>query len=303
MSIDNEPKVSVSPKVSIIVPAFNVEKYIAKCLDSLINQTLKEIEIIVINDNSSDKTLSIISKYASKNSRIKLVDNKFNKGVSAARNEGLSLAKGEYVGFVDSDDWVAPDFYERLYYAAKRFDSEIAVTNFVRCDKFRKSKRLNYKKEEIFTNPSDKVREAFIPKFNYIWNKIYKRDALINLGVKFPEGKIFEDVIWLIQIVYALKGLVTVPDTYYFYRRNSGSIVTRRSSSVTSDNISAYKELYNFMKNHDIPLFYPCKTGKKEKIKLFGITILQKEYYYPNKEIYKLLGLIKLFTIDKNYIN
>lgn len=303
MNIDNKTDKSENPKVSIIIPAYNVEKYIGECLDSLINQTLEDIEIIVINDNSSDRTLSIISDYLTKDSRIKLIDNKFNKGVSAARNEGLAIAKGEYIGFVDSDDWVATDFYERLYYAAKRFDSEIAVTNFVRCDKFRKSKRLNYKKEELFINPSDKIRESFIPKFNYIWNKIYKRDAMINLGVKFPEGKIFEDVIWLVQVVYALKGLVTVPDTYYFYRRNSGSIVTRRSSSATSDNIAAYKELYNFMKNHDIPLFYPCKTGKKEKIKLFGITVLQKEYYYPNKEIYKLLGLIKLFTIDKNYTN
>lgn len=290
-------------KVSVVVPAFNVEKYIGKCIESLLNQTLSEIEIIVVNDNSTDSTLQILTEFAKKDSRVKILDNKVNIGVSAARNLGIKSAKGEYIGFVDSDDWVAVDYYEKLYNAAKRFNSDVAATNFVRCGKFNKSKRLNYSREELFLDADSKIRKAFIPKFNYVWNKIYKRDALLDLNIYFPEGKIFEDIAWLVKIIYNLNGFVTVPDTWYFYRRSNGSIVTKRSSSVANDNISAYKEMFDFMRMHNITMHYPCKTGRSEKVKVFGLTLLKKDYYYPNIEVYKLLGLFDFIKIIKNYIN
>ena len=113
-------------KVSVIVPVYNVEKYLRQCLDSIINQTLKEIEILCINDGSTDSSPEILKEYEEKDSRIKII-NKKNAGLSAARNQGLELAKGEYVSFIDSDDWINETFCEALYTAAKKYDSDIAI--------------------------------------------------------------------------------------------------------------------------------------------------------------------------------
>ena len=103
------------PKVSVIIPIYNTEKYLRKCLDSVCNQTLSDIEIICVNDCSTDNSLEILEEYASKDNRIKLIDFKENKGAAVARNAGIDEAKGEYIGFVDSDDFIDLDFYEKLY--------------------------------------------------------------------------------------------------------------------------------------------------------------------------------------------
>ena len=103
------------PKVSVIIPVFNTEKYLTKCLDSVCNQTLSDIEIICVDDCSTDNSLNILKEYASKDNRIKLIEFKENKGAAVARNTGIIEAKGEYVGFIDSDDYVDLDFYEKLY--------------------------------------------------------------------------------------------------------------------------------------------------------------------------------------------
>ena len=114
----------LNPKVSVIVPAFNVEKYISKCLLSLLNQTLKDIEIVVINDGSTDKTLEIVEKFEELDKRIRII-NQENQKQGAARNRGMEIATGEYIGFVDSDDWVDLDYFEKLYLAAKKYNSDI----------------------------------------------------------------------------------------------------------------------------------------------------------------------------------
>ena len=111
-------------KVSIIVPVYNIEKYLAKCLDSLINQTLEDIEIICVNDGSTDNSAEILNEYAQKDCRIKII-NQDNAGLSAARNTGINAANGEYIGYVDSDDWIDLNFYEKLYNAAKDTDADI----------------------------------------------------------------------------------------------------------------------------------------------------------------------------------
>lgn len=116
-------------KVSIIVPFFNTEKYIEKCLNSLVNQTLSDIEIICVNDGSTDNSMITVRRFALKDSRIKIIEQQ-NLKQGAARNNGMKIAQGEYIGFVDSDDWVDLDYFERLYNAAKKYDSDIALRCF-----------------------------------------------------------------------------------------------------------------------------------------------------------------------------
>lgn len=107
-------------KLSIIIPAFNTEKYLPKCLDSVVNQTLKDIEIICIDNNSTDNTLNIFNEYAKNDSRIKIISNNENKGAASSRNLGLDIASGEYIGFVDSDDFIELEMFEKLYEVAKK---------------------------------------------------------------------------------------------------------------------------------------------------------------------------------------
>ena len=131
-------------KVSIIVPVYNTEKYIGKCLESLIAQTLKEIEIICVNDGSTDNSLKILNYYQNKDLRIKIVNQK-NSGPGKSRNTGIKIAKGDFIGFVDGDDWVDKNYFEKLYNAAIKYNCEISAGDFYRQGKILKTKKLNYK--------------------------------------------------------------------------------------------------------------------------------------------------------------
>ena len=114
------------PKVSVIIPVYNTERYLRRCLDSVCNQTLSDIEIICINDCSTDNSLDILKEYADKDKRIKIINFKENKGAAVARNTGIDIVNGEYIGFIDSDDFVDSDFYEKLYNTASENNSDIA---------------------------------------------------------------------------------------------------------------------------------------------------------------------------------
>ena len=165
----------LNPKVSVIVPAFNVEKYISKCLLSLVNQTLKDIEVIVINDGSTDKTLEIVQKFEELDKRIRII-NQENQKQGAARNRGMEIAEGEYVGFVDSDDWVDLDYFEKLYLTAKKYNSDIALATNVRIGNGKTKKRLNIEKEEFVTSLQDKIDISHQAKNPCPTNKIYRRE-------------------------------------------------------------------------------------------------------------------------------
>lgn len=191
-------------KVSLIIPVYNVEKYLEKCLDSLINQTLKEIEIICVNDGSTDNSPAILEQFKLKDNRIKII-NQENLGVSQARNNGINTSQGEYIGFVDSDDYVDNDYFEKLYNSAKKFNAEVAAGDLYK-EKNNKigKKRFNYTKEELFVKPEDKIKNAKIPKYNYTCNKIYKRESLLNLNLPFENNRYYEDIIWSVKAIYYL---------------------------------------------------------------------------------------------------
>ena len=132
-------------KVSVIIPVYNTEKYLRRCLDSVCNQTLRDIEIICINDCSTDNSLSILEEYAGNDNRIKLIDFKENKGAAVARNTGIDMAEGKYIGFVDSDDFVDLDFYEKLYTKAVETGADISKGSYKYCKTGFIDKNLNEK--------------------------------------------------------------------------------------------------------------------------------------------------------------
>ena len=279
--------------VSIIVPVFNTEKYLPKCLDSLLNQTLKDIEVICVNDGSTDNSLEILNEYLKKDDRIKIFSQE-NKKQGAARNLGQSNATGEYLGFVDSDDWVDLDYFEKLYNAAKENDSDIALATNVRIGNGKTKKRLDIKETKIATSLDEKFELVNQAKNPCPTNKIYKRSLLIENKISWPEGVYCEDKIFTLKAVYYANKIVSVPDINYYYFRNPTSTVNTTSKKHEEDKIKANKEVLNFLKEHDVKLKNDNFWAIKKKISLFGVSIITiKENINFEKAL--LFGFLKLY--------
>lgn len=225
----------VIPKVSVVVPVYNAEKYLKECLDSLVNQTLKDIEIICVNDGSTDNSLEILNEYANKNHRVRVIDQK-NQGACIARNKGLSVALGEYIAFVDSDDYLELDAYEQAYKEAKSKNLDIlsfgwrGVPQETNWDKYKSSP-----KEKLFIN--DSVNAWFycgIGANVNIWNKLYKRSFLEESGVHFIEDlPCAQDLCFNILLFPRAKNIEFIPNKYYNYRRDSSGNITSKNKGAS----------------------------------------------------------------------
>ena len=157
-------------KVSVIIPVYNVEKYIERCILSVINQTLKDIEIIIVNDGSTDDTKKNIEKYLN-DKRIVYVEQK-NSGLSGARNKGLSIAKGDYISFIDSDDYVDNNFIEKLYNALIKNNADVAASSVIRKYQRYQKWRVHYTKDYVTDNKDEQFNILKYPDQSYVWNKL-----------------------------------------------------------------------------------------------------------------------------------
>lgn len=205
--------------ISVIIPVYGVENYISQCLDSIINQSYKNLEIIVINDGTKDRSAEIAKEYAQKDKRVRVYDYE-NAGVSVARNLGLELAKGEYISFVDSDDWLHPDFYKILADALETNNADIAKCSVVITDTV---------KEIIKDFKKTKVRKAAIDLFFHqgllwrvVWNALYKREIVMD--IRYPAGVNFEDNYGSGMYIFKAKKVVELKDALYYYRYNTAGI-------------------------------------------------------------------------------
>ncbi len=283
-------------KVSVIVPVYNVEKYLKRCLDSLINQTLSDIDIICINDGSKDSSLQILEQYAQKDSRI-VIYNQENSGLSVARNTGLEHASGEYIGFVDSDDWVDLDFYEKLYNSAKNNNADIAVADFIREHPNKKPKRLKLKEEKIYTTPEDKFMICKVHREGCVWNKIYRTEFIKSINLKFVPKMYYEDRDFTIRSLYFSKKLVTTPNTYYRYFVNPKSIVNKRRNYIQDEHyIIVRQQVLQFIKEHNIKVPDGLYKAEIYRYKLFGKTLFTIKESINTKYIF-LFGKIQIFKM------
>lgn len=279
-----------SIKISVIIPVYNVEKYLAKCLDSVLNQTLKEIEVICINDGSTDNSLEILEEYSKKDSRLKIISQE-NQGISVARNAGFDISNGEYVAFIDSDDWLDnKDYYEKMYYGVKNNDADIAVSGIIRGNERYKVKILEYAQEITTDDYYKKLEICDIPDSCFVWNKIYKKDKLSEIGLRFTPGLIYEDIIFTPKVLYYLGKLVTIPDVKYFYYRHSNTIVKNSNKKAKQDHAYAQEQMYNFFKEINIDISQRKTTITKFKI--LGLTIF-KIIKKNNIKKFVLLNFIK----------
>lgn len=232
-------------KLSIIVPVYNVEKYIEKCLDSLVGQTLKDIEVIVVNDGSKDNCQKIIDNYKSKYPKIIKSIVKENGGQGSARNVGLSLAEGEYIAYVDSDDYVISSMFEKLYNNAKKYNSDISV-----CGSYVVDDKGKIIKEEVFH--SDK--KVFDVKSNpdvlfdkmAVWNKIYKKSFLESLNIQFRSKKWYEDFDFSAIALINAKKISVVEEPLYYYLLREGSTMNNSNIARNLEIIEAFDEILKY---------------------------------------------------------
>lgn len=208
--------------VSVIIPIYNVEKYLRECMESVMHQTLKEIEIICINDGSTDKSAAILQEYAQKDSRIKVI-NQEHLGVSSARNMGLKNADGKYISFIDGDDAVHKEFLQKLYEALQQNKTaDFAWCNFIEGTKQKYQTKGSPYMSAIYDNPFNRYIRRKRPKMNALWNKLYSKHLL--KGIFFPEDLCFgEDLVFLFQVLYRAKMATYVSDSLYFYRNRPNS--------------------------------------------------------------------------------
>ncbi len=226
------------PLISIIVPVFNVEHFLEECVESIINQSYKNLEIILINDGSTDQSGQICEFYASKNEKIKIF-HKENGGLSEARNLGLDKATGEYLSFIDSDDYVHPKFIEILYANLIENNADVSFCSVTYKD-FSISKKQEYLDFDSFLYFENQMESVIM------CNKLFKRD--IWRGIRFDVGKYHEDE-FIYHKVFYKRTFIYTASKLYFYRKRDGSIMRISNEKRRKDARMAFEERYLFFKN------------------------------------------------------
>lgn len=283
-----------NPTISIIVPVYNVEKYLDRCIQSILNQTFKDFELILVDDGSTDNSGFICEKYKEMDNRI-VVIHKENGGLSSARNTGLDIAIGKYIGFVDSDDYINENMYEILYNEAIKNNSDVVVSDFEKvCEN---KEHINYKldKYEIENyNNIEALNQLFESKnviFIVAWNKLYKRQIFNNL--RYEEGKIYEDEFIIHKILYESKITTFIDLKLYYYVQRENSITQSKFSVKNLMAIEAMEDRIQFFKKMK-------KIDLMQKSEVLYIGVFFRSY---NKVKENLSEYKKEFKKYKKYFN
>lgn len=244
---------SKGPLISVIVPVFQVEKYLEKCISSILNQTYHNLEIIIVDDGSTDNCPIICDKFQAVDTRIKVIHRR-NGGLSQARNDGLMLAKGDFISFVDSDDWIESNMYEVLMSALIESCADIAVCNYQNDYETKNNIQCNmesYEKKEYTSEEALKLiinSDGYIKSF--VWNKLYRKSILPETN--FPKGKIYEDTLWTTKTIGNAKLIVCINCHLYHYQYRIDSLshnnqqIARRIQDMMEMNIQRIEYIHKF---------------------------------------------------------
>lgn len=294
------------PEISIIVPVYKVEPFLDRCIKSIVEQTLEDLELILINDGSPDNCPMICDAWAEKDSRIKVI-HKTNGGLSDARNAGLDIATGKYIGFVDSDDYIKKDMYEIL----------LNVLNSTGAD-FIKSNYISFEEETIPVYESVETRitvfnavealENFMneeyscekPMKSTIWDGLYKKELFSN--IRFPKGKINEDTFIFPELILKAKKIVHINEAFYYYYKRPGSIVHSGINEREINSRNLWVHIGNVMENFTDKFREKCCINSVSRY----LSILSRIYFSTFKDEYfssVRKELIEYFQANKQYIN
>lgn len=241
--------------VSIIIPIYNTEKYLKKCIESIINQTYRYLEIILVNDGSTDESLKICQTFAENDNRISIID-KSNGGISDARNYGIDVATGEYIVFVDSDDFIHPEMIEILYNAINLKEADVAICSY-KCVKdneaFEQEKGYDALSNLKTMSNEEALHELFgdnMVMYTVAWNKMYR--SKLFYSIRYPKGKIHEDEYITYKLLYSSNVVVYVNQNLYYYLQRADSTMGKGLSKKNYDKVLAFKQRADFMILKDV---------------------------------------------------
>ena len=305
------------PLVSIIVPVYKVEPYLRRCLDSIINQTYTNLEIILVDDGSPDNCPQICDEYAAKDNRI-VVIHKENGGLSDARNAGLDICKGDYVSFVDSDDWIAFSFAESLLQVIDQYKADIGIASFIRTSNpftanIKTETNLNIEELDSLQSVKKLWSDEYVT-FVTSWGKLY-RTSLFS-STRFPKGKIHEDEYTTYKLLYRASKTVFLNNPLYFYFQRNDSIMANASSDSLRILDAMIERYHFFKKNNEMEIVGLClqslcwdllfaysSCGRLAHIKGFSrkeILKLYQETVYDYAEAplaHRYLKTLKIFAV------
>ena len=280
-------------KVSIIVPIYNVEKYLIEALDSVVNQTYKDLEIICVNDGSKDNSRKILEEYKNKDSRIIIVDQE-NQGLAGARNSGLNIASGEYIYFMDSDDYIKSDLVELNVDIMKKYSPDLICfgSDISGVTDSNLLKYINPEFKGLYLNSKKNIFKTNI----HVWNKFYKKELLDAWNLKFCEGLLFEDIYF--NFIYFLRAtkLYYLQDKLYTYRVRENSIMNDNKSFKSLDHLKNIENLLDYFKDkkdlwnkkesllyHILDIYYirtlkTCTNSERTEIIKYQESIIYKKF-------------------------
>jgi len=248
------------PKISIIIPVYNAEKHILKCINSLLNQTLFDLEVILVDDHGFDNSIELVKKHIKNHERkdmFRFTATEHNSGPGAARNIGINLAQGEYVAFVDSDDWIESDMYSELYEAVDLQNTDV-------CNCYAWLDDAQSKKSRVLKNPTlsggdfcDEDKAAFLTDYvAYLWTFIFRRSFLFENKITFPPEKSAEDSYFIACCILCAKGMSQVPKALYHYVLHADSLSQSKNKFRHKDKLKAFERLFDFAKQRNMYLLF-----------------------------------------------
>lgn len=309
-----------NPKLSVIVPVYNVEKYLERCLDSLINQTLKDIEIIVVNDGSTDNSLDILTKYAKFDSRINIID-KENSGVSDCRNIAMKQVRGEYLTFVDSDDWIDINTFQIMYTEAEKEKSDLVMCTYMReFENHSKEKMFNLPKIVVYENKEIKNlhRKLFGPIDNElgnpegldslgtVWAKLYKVDVIKKNNIEFEDLNVIgsnEDGLFNIYVFNRINKAVFInKPLYHYWRDNPTSITSGYNSKLKNKWINLFKLMREFIEINNLDDSYINALNNRICMSTLGLGLNECSKANKISELNKIKNIKEILS-DEAIVN
>lgn len=257
--------------ISVIVPVYRVEKYLPACIDSILNQTFTDFELILVDDGSPDRCPEICDETAKRDARVRVI-HQANQGLSAARNAGIEAAHGAWLSFVDSDDYIAPQFYEKLYQTAQRTDADCVMCSVQNVDESGKpiDSALMRVADEVKTGREvlRKIGRDDVTPYLTAWNKLYRRKLFNTL--RYPAGRQNEDVFVFAELFCQVQRAVCVAEPLYFYRKRIGSIMNSVVTLRNLDEMWAYVNCFEHLQQDDEESILK-ETEKRVFAKLTGV--------------------------------
>lgn len=308
----------MKPEISIIVPIYNMENYLERCLESLLSQTIQNIEIITVNDGSTDKSLKILQQYEARDKRI-IILNQSNSGVSASRNKGLQHAKGDYIGFVDPDDWIDSNMYENLLYTAIENTADVVMCSYVRefgthskAKVFDVPEKLIYKDDEVkekvlrrLVGPlNEEVRNPeLLDAWGTVWSKLYRAELLITNNVLFTDLSVIgtnEDSLFNIQALYHAKTFVFLNEPYYHYwRLNTSSVTSGYKPNLKEQWLHLYSIIEQFLAEKQLQEHYYTALNNRKCMNIMGLGLNTISKNHPSSALKKIIKLREIINDDE----